>query len=236
MSLFVIADLHLSLGVNKPMDIFGGWKDHVARLEENWQAKVKPDDTVVIPGDISWGMNYEQSKADFAFIDRLNGIKIISKGNHDYWWETKTKTERFFKENGFETLHILHNNHYRYGNIGICGTRGWINEPDEPSDAKVLAREAGRLRMSIESALTEGLEPVAFLHYPPVYGSSCNYDMLDVLHQYKVKRCYYGHLHGNAHNYAINGQRDGIEYRLIASDFLQFDPLDISEIVQSDNL
>ena len=109
-------------------------------------------------------------------------------------------------------------------------------EPGEPSDAKVLAREAGRLRMSIESALKEGLEPVVFLHYPPVYAGSCNYDMLDVLHEFKIKRCYYGHLHGKSHNYAINGQRDGIEYRLISSDFLHFDPLDISEIVQSDNL
>ncbi|MBQ6634332.1 MAG: metallophosphoesterase [Ruminococcus sp.] len=233
-SLFVIADLHLSFGVDKPMDIFGGWKDHVSRIEENWQKKIKPEDTVVIPGDISWGMDYDQSREDFAFIDRLNGIKIISKGNHDYWWETKTKTERFFKENGFDTLHILHNNHYRYENIGICGTRGWINEPGETASAKVLAREAGRLSMSIESALKEGLMPVVFLHYPPVYGSSCNYDMLDVLHKYDIKRCYYGHLHGSSHRYAINGERDGIEYRLISSDFLQFDPLDITEIVQSD--
>ena len=127
MSLFVIADLHLSFGVDKPMDVFGGWQDHVERLRENWQAKVQPDDVVVIPGDISWAMKYAQAREDFAFINSLNGIKIISKGNHDYWWETKTKTERFFQMHGFSTLRVLFNNHFRYGNIGICGTRGWIN-------------------------------------------------------------------------------------------------------------
>ncbi len=236
MSLFVIADLHLSLGVDKPMDIFGGWDDYVSRLEENWQSKVKPEDTVVMPGDLSWGMNFSQSFKDFEFVNSLNGIKIISKGNHDYWWNTKNKMDKFLSENGFDTIKILHNNHYKYGNIGICGTRGWINDNGEPADQKVLAREAGRLSVSIESALKEGLRPVVFLHYPPVFANSCNYDILEVLHKYDIKQCFYGHIHGKAKSLAINGVRDGIDYRLISSDFLQFDPMDITKIVQSDNL
>ena len=170
MSLFAIADLHLSLGTDKPMDIFGGWSDYVTKLETNWQNKVRPEDTVVIPGDISWGMNFEQSKKDFEFINKLNGRKIISKGNHDYWWNTKNKMDKFFAENGFDTINILHNNHYSYDGYGICGTRGWISDNGEPADQKVLAREAGRLALSIESAqkaggLTEEYRSIAALHH-----------------------------------------------------------------------
>ena len=170
MSLFAIADLHLSLGTDKPMDIFGGWSDYVTKLETNWQNKVRPEDTVVIPGDISWGMNFEQSKKDFEFINKLNGRKIISKGNHDYWWNTKNKMDKFFAENGFDTINILHNNHYSYEGYGICGTRGWISDNGEPADQKVLAREAGRLALSIESAqkaggLTEEYRSIAALHH-----------------------------------------------------------------------
>ena len=170
MSLFAIADLHLSLGTDKPMDIFGGWSDYVTKLETNWQNKVRPEDTVVIPGDISWGMNFEQSKKDFEFINKLNGRKIISKGNHDYWWNTKNKMDKFFAENGFDTINILHNNHYSYDGFGICGTRGWISDNGEPADQKVLAREAGRLALSIESAqkaggLTEEYRSIAALHH-----------------------------------------------------------------------
>lgn len=235
LGLFVIADLHLSFGVNKPMDIFGGWNDYVSRLTENWQKKIKKDDIVVMPGDLSWGMNFEQAYKDFEFVNNLNGIKIISKGNHDYWWNTKSKMDRFLSENGFDTIKILHNNHYRYENFGICGTRGWINDNSEPADAKVLAREAGRLTMSIESALKENLKPLVFLHYPPVYANSRNYEILEVLHKYNIKQCFYGHIHGNGKNYAVNGTMDGIRYYLISSDFLQFDPMDITKIVQSDN-
>ena len=223
MSLFVIADLHLSFGVNKPMDIFGGWDEYVPRLETNWQNKVKPEDTVVLPGDLSWGMNFEQSRKDFEFLNKLNGRKIISKGNHDYWWNTKSKMDKFLSENGFDTIKILHNNHYEYEDIGICGTRGWINDNSEPADAKVLAREAGRLEMSIQSALKAGLKPLVFLHYPPVYYNSRNEEILSVMD-------------GNAKRYAVNGEFDGVIYQLISSDFLKFDPLDITKIVQSYNL
>ncbi len=236
MALFVIADLHLSLSVNKPMDIFGGWDDYVTRLEDNWKNLVKNDDTVVIPGDISWGMNFKDSVKDFQFLNSLPGRKIISKGNHDYWWNTKTKMEKFFEENGFDTLHILQNNHYAYENIGICGTRGWINETDIPADKKVLLREAGRLSMSIESALKDNLKPVVFLHYPPIFANDYNFEILEVLQKYGIKHCFYGHIHGKGHYNAVNKTIDGVNYQLISSDFLKFCPKNITEIVQNDNL
>ena len=225
MSLFAIADLHLSLSVNKPMDIFGErWTNHVEKLTKNWNETVSEIDIVVIPGDISWAINFDEAKADFDYINKLNGTKIISKGNHDYWWSTLSKLNAFLAENSFDTIKFLHNNHYPYGKYGICGTRGWINENSVPADAKVLAREAQRLEASIKSALNDNLEPIVFLHYPPVFGNESNYDILDVMYKYNVKECYYGHLHGNAHKYAICGEREGINFNLIAADFVQFCP------------
>ena len=227
MSLFVMADLHLPIAVNKPMDIFGGWDNYVERILENWEKNVSDEDTVVIPGDISWAMSLEQALPDFRFINELKGKKIISKGNHDYWWTTVSKLNRFVEENGFDSIRFLHNNHYPYECIGICGTRGWINDNGEPADAKVLAREAARLETSIQSAEAQGLEPVVFLHYPPLYGTEYNYDILDVMYRHNIKRCFYGHVHGKGHKYAVNGERDGIEFRLVSADYMQFCPLRI---------
>lgn len=225
MSLFAIADLHLSLSVNKPMDIFGErWVNHVEKLTYNWNETVSENDIVVIPGDISWAINFEEAKADFEYINKLNGKKIISKGNHDYWWSTLSKLNTFLEVNNFDTIKFLHNNHYQYGKYGICGTRGWINETSVPADAKVLAREAQRLEVSIQSAVNENLEPIVFLHYPPVFGNESNYDILDVMYKYNIKECYYGHLHGSAHKYAICGEREGINFNLISADFVQFCP------------
>ena len=224
MSLYAIADLHLSLSSGKPMNIFPGWDNHVERLEKNWQATVSPDDTVVVPGDISWAINFDEAKADFDFINRLNGHKIIMKGNHDYWWNSMAKMNRFLEENGFDTITIVHNNYYPYGEYGICGTRGWIKDTEEPADAKVLAREAGRLETSIKAALADGKKPIVFLHYPPIFANDYNREILDVLFRYDIKTCYYGHLHGNAHRYAVCGEVDGINYQLIAGDFVQFCP------------
>lgn len=224
MSLYAIADLHLSLSSGKPMNIFPGWDNHVERLEKNWQATVSPDDTVVVPGDISWAINFDEAKADFDFINRLNGHKVIMKGNHDYWWNSMAKMNRFLEENGFDTITIVHNNYYPYGEYGICGTRGWIKDTEEPADAKVLAREAGRLETSIKAALADGKKPIVFLHYPPIFANDYNREILDVLFRYDIKTCYYGHLHGNAHRYAVCGEVDGINYQLIAGDFVQFCP------------
>ncbi len=237
MSLFVIADLHLPLAVEKPMDIFDGWDNYVEQIEQNWKNKISPEDTVVLPGDISWAMTLEQSYNDMKFIHELPGTKIIGKGNHDYWWNTVSKMERFFDEKGLTSLKILHNNHYAWGKVGICGSRGWINENGEAADMKVLLREAQRLDVSITAAEKEGLKPVVFLHYPPVFAGSVNEPMLEVLQRHKIEWCFYGHLHGRkAHKNAFVGKRGDINYRLVSADFLKFDPMDITEIVQSDNL
>lgn len=233
MSLFVIADLHLSLSSDKPMDIFNGWDNYVERLQRNWQNVVRPEDTVVIPGDISWAMDLESSLEDFKFISELNGRKIILKGNHDYWWSTKTKADRFLAENGIGNISFLNNNHYRYEDFGICGTRGWINDGSEPADAKVIAREAARLETSIQGAVSDGLTPIVFLHYPPVYAETENPEIIEVLKKYDINLCFYGHLHGRSHSLAVNGEKYGIRFSLISSDYLQFMPLNITEIVHN---
>ncbi|MBQ7989815.1 MAG: metallophosphoesterase [Oscillospiraceae bacterium] len=227
MSLFVIADLHLSLTSGHPMDIFPGWENYVTRIKDNWLEFVKPDDTVVIPGDVSWGMGLAAAKEDFAFINALPGTKIISKGNHDYWWNTVSKMERFFTENGFDTLHILHNNTYAYEGFGICGTRGWVNDDSDPGDALVIAREVQRLEVSIKAALDRGLEPLVFLHYPPFFGQERADDIVEVLHKYNIRRCFYGHVHGKAHRKAVTGMTEGIDLRMISADFLNFVPYKI---------
>lgn len=224
MSLFAIADLHLSLGVDKPMDVFPGWAGYVEKLEKNWRENVRPEDTVVVAGDISWGLDISEAKEDFAFLDQLPGTKILLKGNHDLWFSTKTKVEKFFAENGFSTLKILFNNAYEYGDRAICGTRGWMNDPIEK---KVLLRECGRLRMSLKEGKKFGKEPLVFLHYPPVFGGGECYEILDVLLEYGIKQVYYGHIHGYSSGYAINGIRNGIDFRLISCDFVQFNPVKI---------
>lgn len=224
MALYTIGDLHLSLGTNKPMDVFKGWTDYVNRLTAAWNRLVDKEDTVVLAGDLSWGMTLEESLADFCFIDRLPGKKILLKGNHDYWWSTKSKMDKFFAANGLETLQILHNNHYACGGIAVCGTRGWNYDSGESEDKKVLLREVGRLKASLESVRDASLERVVFLHYPPVYAQTVCEEIAAVLDEYGVKRCYYGHIHGAAGAHAVTGLWRGIELRLVSCDYAQFTP------------
>ncbi len=225
MHLFTIGDLHLSLGVpDKPMDIFGGWKNYQALLEKNWRARIQPEDTIVLAGDLSWGMTLLESELDFAFVQSLPGKKIILKGNHDYWWASKTKMENFFAEHGFDTLHILHNNCFSFENFGICGTRGWVSMHGEAANEKVLAREVQRLTVSIEAALAQQLKPLVFLHYPPIYGGFANEEILAVLQHYSIEQCYFGHVHGKGHPKAYQGNWNGMQLRMISSDYLHFVP------------
>ncbi len=225
MSVFAIGDLHLSLGVQKPMDVFSGWDGYVERLENNWKALVKDGDTVVIDGDISWGMNFEQCCEDFAFLEALSGKKVLVKGNHDYWWNTVSKMMRWFDEKGFKTFEILHNNCIFAEGKALCGTRGWFYDIGQPADEKVMNREAQRLKTSLEMA--KDAEKIVFLHYPPIYSAAKADNLVSVLHEFDVKRCYYGHLHGASIQNAVQGSVDGIEYRLISADALQFCPIKI---------
>lgn len=225
MAVFAIADLHLSLSTDKPMDVFNGWNNYVERLEKKWRAIVKNTDTVVIAGDISWAMKLEETENDFKFLNSLPGKKILLKGNHDYWWVTKKKIDEFFKIKELDTMQILFNSAVRADEIAVCGSRGWFYDAGE-TDIKVINREAGRLERSIEAAEQLGGEPVAFLHYPPVYGDfECN-EIMDVLIKHKIKRCYYGHIHGSgAGKKAITGEYKGIKFTLVSCDYTEFCPV-----------
>ena len=224
MALYAIGDLHLCLGAPKPMDIFGGaWVGYMDKLKEGMSV-ITEDDTVVLLGDLSWSLDLANAKADFAWINEIPGRKIILKGNHDYWWSTVSKFDKFCKENGFTDLHILNNNCFEYDGWAICGTRGWFFEEERSGqhDEKVFKRELIRLETSLKAA---GEKPkMVFLHYPPRYkGYECR-EILDLLEKYEVRRCFYGHLHGGSHKLAMEGQWDGVEFRLVAADYLNFKP------------
>ena len=183
---------------------------------------------LVVAGDISWGMSLEEAAPDFAWLDALPGTKILLKGNHDYWWNTAAKMTRFFQERGFASLKILHNNCHLYGEVALCGTRGWFYEEDKPGQGqKVFLRELQRLETSLKAAGER--EKLCFLHYPPCYTGYCCQPILDLLEQYQVKACYYGHLHGASHRLAFQGSRNGVDYHLVAADYLRFRPEKILE-------
>ena len=224
MALYAIGDLHLCLGAEKPMDIFGGnWVGYMDKLKEGLSV-IGPEDTTVLLGDLSWALDLENAKADFAWINAIPGRKIILKGNHDYWWSTVAKFNKFCAENGFENLEILNNNCYEYDAYAICGTRGWFFEEEKSGehDEKVFRRELCRLEASLKAA--EGKQKLVFLHYPPKYkGYECP-EILELLERYGVRRCFYGHLHGGSHGLAMEGLWDGVEYRLVSADRLNFIP------------
>ncbi len=229
MALYTIGDLHLSLGSDKTMEVFGeAWRDYVERIRDAF-SKLNDDDVTVLCGDLSWGMSLEESLEDLRFIDALPGRKILMKGNHDYWWNTAAKMKRFFAENGLDTLDILHNNCQWYGDVALCGTRGWFYELEGQTDhdEKVLAREVGRLETSLKAAGTA--EKICFLHYPPLYqGYRCP-ELLRLLREYGVRQCYYGHLHGVTQRRAIEGEQYGTAFSLVAADYLRFVPKKICD-------
>ena len=225
MSLFVIGDTHLSLSTANPMDIFGGWKNYMQRLEENWRSVVQPQDTVIIPGDVSWGMSLEQAKEDFLFLHRLPGKKILMKGNHDYWWTTRAKMESFLEENGLDSLSILHNNAVSVEGLSLCGSRGWMFEQGQEHDKKIINREAGRIRASLQDAQRFGeQEKVLFLHYPPVFMQDSIPEFFEVMNQYGVRRCYYGHIHSQGCRFAFQGEWCGVQLEMVSADYLRFMP------------
>lgn len=227
MALHVIGDLHLSLSARKPMDVFGGnWIGYMDKLIEGVR-KITADDTTILLGDLSWALNLEDAAKDFAWIDQIPGRKIIVKGNHDYWWSTATKFYRFCEDNGYSNQLILNNNHYEYDGWAICGTRGWFFEEDRSGehDEKIFKRELLRLETSLQSA--GDMRKMVFLHYPPIYkGYRCD-EILELLQKYEVSRCFYGHLHGASHGLAIEGLWNGIDFKLVAADKLNFDPFTI---------
>lgn len=227
MALYAIGDLHLCLGMPKPMDVFGGaWVGYMDKLKAGIEG-IQPEDTTILLGDLSWALDLQDAKADFGWIDQIPGRKIILKGNHDYWWSTAAKFYKFCGENGYKDQWILNNNHYEYDGWAICGTRGWFFEESRSSahDEKVFKRELIRLETSLKAA--GDLPKMVFLHYPPKYkGYECP-EILELLHKYQVRRCFYGHLHGASHGLAIEGVWDGVEYKLVAADRLNFKPFPV---------
>ena len=227
MALFVLGDTHLSLGGSKPMDVFGGaWVDYVDKLRAGFQV-VEETDTVVLCGDISWGMSLPEAKPDFQFLQELlPGRKILLKGNHDYWWETVSKMTRFFEAEGLENFEFLHNNCLCYRDIALGGTRGWFLDVEKgPHNEKMLRREVMRLEASLKAAGDR--EKICFLHYPPLYqGYHCQ-EITELLTRYQVQRCYYGHLHGRSTRAAFEGDYQGTAFSLVSADHLNFVPKQI---------
>ncbi len=243
MAIFILSDLHLSTDsrTNKSMEVFGArWKDYIDKIEKNWNAVVGENDTVVVPGDISWATRLEDSESDLRFLDSLNGKKLIGKGNHDFWWTTATKMKAFFEEKGFSTISILYNNAYIVEDRIICGTRGWF--PDESRQvtvgevdhAKIVNREVTRLRLSLDAARKlqseheaetgENLPIAVFLHFPPIWMDFTMREFIDIFHDYGVKECYFGHIH-SAYNQPGKFEFENIRFTLASSDFLNFHPI-----------
>ncbi len=225
MALYAIGDLHLCLGVQKPMDVFGGaWVGYLDKLREGLSV-IRPEDTTVLLGDLSWALTLEQAEPDFQFINAIPGRKLLVKGNHDYWWTTVSKFRNFCETHEFSNMELLHNTCADYQGVALCGTRGWFFEEDRQGthDEKVFRRELGRLETSLRAAGER--EKLCFLHYPPKYrGYECP-EILELLRRYGVRSCYYGHLHGASHRLAIQGPSCGIDLHLVAADYTGFKPV-----------
>ena len=229
MHLYAISDLHLASSINKPMDIFGDrWAGYMDKIRENWLMTISGTDYVLIPGDISWATYIDQAVEDFRYIDSLPGKKIISKGNHDYWWTTTYKMEKFLKENSFHTINFMHNNSFRVNETIICGTRGWKCPDDSDfrlEDDKIYRRELLRLEISLKSAsVSECDDIVVAMHYPPFNTRKEPTEFIEIMARYNVKTCVYGHLHGESMNNAFTGVKDGIRFLLVSADYMNFKP------------
>jgi predicted phosphohydrolase len=229
MALYAISDLHLGFNEDKPMDIFGEkWTGHPEKIKSNWIKKVKKEDTVLIAGDISWAMNSDSSRIDLQWIEELPGRKILSRGNHDYWWNSISKLNALFENTKF-----LQNNYYSYEEYAICGTRGWIcpgGDKFTEKDGKIYLRELIRLRLSLDEAKKNGFSKfIVMLHYPPTNERFEESEFVKIIKEYGVEKVIYGHLHGPSLKRVLNGEVDGVEYIMTSADFLDFDPIEILE-------
>ena len=230
MAVYAIGDLHLSLALDKPMDVFGNkWSNYVEKIEDGFSA-VKPDDITVICGDVSWGINFEECLPDFRFIDSLPGRKILLKGNHDYYWSTMTKLREFLSNNNLTSIDFLNNNAFEYKDYSICGTRGWFEDDNTSQDLishnkKLINREVSRLEQSLKSASTSNR--IVFLHYPPIYKSFVLKDFIKIFETFNVENCYYGHLHSSGLNYAFESTYGNTSYKCVSADHIDFTPVRI---------
>ena len=235
MSIWTIADLHLSFCVDKPMNIFGeNWDNYEDKVKQDWLSKVKEEDTVILGGDFSWGTYLEETTADFRFINDLPGTKILLKGNHDYWWQTIRSMDNFLKENSFGKIYFLYNNSYLVEDKIIVGTRGWSLNFDEPDTEKLYNRELIRLELSIKDGINkfgEDKEIICFMHYPPITQNMISNNIkskyIELLKKYKISKLFYGHLHGISLKDAVEDVVDGVDIKLVSSDYLRFNLLKV---------
>lgn len=233
MRIFAISDLHLALAENKPMDVFGaGWEDYMRRIRENWQQTVSADDLVLLPGDISWVTYLNDAGPDFQYIESLPGSKIITKGNHDYWWATRNKLNEYLERENLKSISFLHNNCRFFNRVAVAGTRGWKSPEDEgftSEDEKIYLRELERLKLSLKETENFDGTVIAMLHYPPFSSKRKPTGFVDILNRFHVERCIYGHLHGKKCQNAVEGDVDGVRYHLVSADHLSFMPLKLGE-------
>ncbi|KYH29105.1 3',5'-cyclic adenosine monophosphate phosphodiesterase CpdA [Clostridium colicanis DSM 13634] len=224
--LYAISDLHLSLSSDKPMDVFGEqWNNHHERIRENWIKKINDKDTVLIAGDVSWSMKMEDGLADLEWIHNLPGRKIISKGNHDYWWGSISKLN-----NLYEDISFIQNNFFSYEDYAICGTRGWTIPGDKSSshDIKIYNREQIRLKLSLDKAVSSGYSKIiVMIHYPPVNDKFEASNFTEIFEEYGVEKVIYGHLHGPSLNRVFEGTYNGVEYIMTSCDYINFDPIKV---------
>lgn len=233
MAIYTIADLHLSFATPKPMCIFGeNWANHEEKVKSNWERKIKPDDTVILPGDFSWATYLDDAYLDFSYLNSLPGKKILLKGNHDYWWTTITNMKKYLDKNQFKNIDFLYNNSFYIENKIIVGTRGWNLIEDD--NAKMLNREKIRLELSIKDGIKkygDDKEIISFMHYPPVTTNKLQQkmklDFIQIMKGYNITKCYYGHLHGSSHKDVVEEIVEGIELKLVSADYLNFDLIEI---------
>ena len=220
MAIFALSDLHLPLGIDKPMDVFGvRWDNYVEKIEYEWKARVKEEDFVIINGDFSWATYLSEALPDFRFIEALPGKKLISKGNHDYWWETLKKMNEFLGENDIKSVAFMQNNAYLCDDVAICGAKGWLSPQDKAfktEDEKIYRRELIRFENSVKEAKKLSDTVIAALHYPP------DDAFMEIVRKYDVYKCVFGHLHGKrAEDYKILYKNT----MLVSADFRKFSPI-----------
>lgn len=225
MSIFAISDLHLSFNKPKPMDIFGdNWSEHEEKIRRNWIGTVKEDDLVLLPGDFSWAMYLEETYKDFEYLSKLPGKKLLLKGNHDYWWTTITSMRNYLERNNFKNIDFIYNNSYEYEDYIIVGTRGWMLNETDKENLKILRREVERLKLSINNGINQygsDKKMIVCMHYPPLKEKITS-DFLEVMKQYNIEKCIYGHLHGPSQKDVVEGIIDGIEFKMVSCDYTNF--------------
>lgn len=224
MKVFAISDLHLSINNNKPMDVFGPvWDGYLEAIERDWNDRVSDDDIVLIPGDISWAMRFDEVKADLEYLKKLKGNKVIIKGNHDYWWHSISELRKHLDNKTF----ALQNDAVKFGNVVVCGSRGWVipeGACEDAQDEKIFTRELIRMELSLRSMKVlreEGDKAIVMTHFPPFNYKMEDNPMMRLFEEYGVDIVVFGHLHCYDKKQKLQFEKNGIKYYLTSCDLVQ---------------